>query len=67
MKDRTEVDQVFHENQWVPWATVAGWLSVGRNGFRALLKQGLPRVMLNQRVMRFRKSDVEAWLSRKSA
>jgi hypothetical protein len=67
MKDRTEVDQAFHANQWVPWMIVAKWLNVGRNGFRALLNQGLPRLMLNQRVMRFRKSDIEAWLSSKSA
>ena len=38
-------------------------LSVGPAGFAAALRQGLPHYKLNKRVLRFRMSEVEAWLA----
>jgi len=38
-------------------------LSVGPAGFAAALRQGLPHYKINQRVLRFRMSEVEAWLA----
>jgi hypothetical protein len=37
-------------------------LSVGPSGFAAALRQGLPHYKINQRVLRFRLSEVDAWL-----
>jgi len=38
-------------------------LTVGVAGYSAMLRQGLPCYRINRRVLRFRWSEVERWLS----
>ncbi|MHA3774466.1 hypothetical protein ACXR0O_23325 [Verrucomicrobiota bacterium sgz303538] len=42
-------------------------LNIGIAGYEALLRQGLPFFKLNDRVYRFRWSDVERWLQERRA
>jgi len=64
---KTDPLLAFHSDALVPWQTLSLWLSLGRHAIRKLISEGLPVVRVNQRVLRFRKSEVEAWLLEKRA
>lgn len=51
------------EEPFLPPKVVRERLSVGQSGFAAALRQGLPHYKINKRVLRFRMSEVEAWLA----
>lgn len=38
-------------------------LVLGQSAFHALLRDGLPRYQFNKRLLRFRMSEIEAWLA----
>jgi len=38
-------------------------LGLGESAFHALLRRGLPRYQLNRRLLRFRLTEVQAWLA----
>jgi len=40
------------------------YLRIGKSSLEKLVKQGLPMIKLDRRVL-FRKADVDAWLERK--
>jgi predicted DNA-binding transcriptional regulator AlpA len=64
---QTELTPAFHADALVPWQPVAQWLSLSQTAIQKLIRQGLPVTRLNQRVLRFRKSEIEAWLAEKKA
>ena len=64
---KTELTPAFHADALVPWQPVAQWLSLSQTAIQKLIRQGLPVTRLNQRVLRFRKSEIEAWLAEKKA
>lgn len=64
---QTDLTPAFHANALVPWQPVAQWLSMSQNAIQKLIRQGLPVTRINQRVLRFRKSEIEAWLAEKKA
>jgi hypothetical protein len=43
--------------------TVREKLRVGQSAFHALLRDGLPRYQFNRRLLRFRLSEVQAWMA----
>ena len=51
------------EEPLVTAKTVRDRLTVGPAALAAALRQGLPHYKLNQRVLRFRMSEVEQWLA----
>ena len=51
------------EEPLVTSKTVRDRLTVGPAAFAAALRQGLPHYKINQRVLRFRMSEVEQWLA----
>jgi predicted DNA-binding transcriptional regulator AlpA len=52
------------DNELVDWKPIAARLGLRERAFGRLVKEaGLPHYVINARVIRFRWSDVEAWLA----
>lgn len=66
-ENQNDLTPAFHADALVPWQPVAQWLSLSQTAIQKLIRQGLPVTRLNQRVLRFRKSQIEAWLAEKKA
>lgn len=47
----------------VTWEPIAKRLGLRERAFRKLMCEGLPHYRINERVHRFRWSEVEAWLA----
>lgn len=58
----SEFDELFEKDCFVPHEPVAEFLAISVQGLRQLMKKGLPHHRISERVTRFRKSEVVAWV-----
>lgn len=58
----SEFDDLFEKDCFVPHEPVAEFLGTSVQGVRRLMMDGLPHHRLSERVTRFRKSEIIAWV-----